>query len=107
MHPLPPSTCSLAFPPHPAWVRTAREAVRTLLLSSYRTDLTDTAVALTSEAVTNAVNACRAKHCTSPVTLHAEWTDTGRLRVSVHDGAGCPCGGPPFRWTTSPGAASP
>ncbi|MBT2385737.1 ATP-binding protein [Streptomyces sp. ISL-11] len=88
MEPSPASNCSLAFPPHPAWVRTAREAVRTLLLSSYRTDLTDTAVALTSEAVTNAVNACRAKRCTSPVTLHAEWTDTGRLRVSVHDGAG-------------------
>ncbi|MCD9142758.1 ATP-binding protein [Streptomyces albireticuli] len=84
-HPTP--DCSLVFPPHPAWVRAAREIVRTLLLASRRTDLTDTAVALTSEAVTNAVNACGAKDCDIPVALFAEWTDTGQLRVLVHDGA--------------------
>ncbi|ARZ68253.1 ATP-binding protein [Streptomyces sp. HU2014] len=84
-HPTP--DCSLVFPPHPAWVRAAREIVRTLLLASRRTDLTDTAVALTSEAVTNAVNACGAKDCDIPVALFAEWTETGQLRVLVHDGA--------------------
>ncbi|MBB5119668.1 ATP-binding protein [Streptomyces eurocidicus] len=86
-HPHPTPDCSLVFPPHPAWVRAAREIVRTLLLASRRTDLTDTAVALTSEAVTNAVNACGAKDCDIPVALFAEWTDTGQLRVLVHDGA--------------------
>ncbi|MFI9204680.1 ATP-binding protein [Streptomyces sp. NPDC053048] len=84
-HPAP--DCSLVFPPHPAWVRAAREAVRTLLTAARRTDLADTAVTLTSEAVTNAVNACRARGCTTPVTLVAEWTGPGRLRVLVHDSA--------------------
>ncbi|MEU5052416.1 ATP-binding protein [Streptomyces sp. NPDC021096] len=81
------TTCSLVFPPHPAWVRAARETVRTMLAAARRTELTDTAVALTSEAVTNAVNACLAKGCTTPVTLCAEWTGRGHLRVLVHDGA--------------------
>ncbi|MFI9305320.1 ATP-binding protein [Streptomyces triculaminicus] len=79
--------CSFVFPPHPAWVRAAREAVRTLLTAARRSDLADTAVTLTSEAVTNAVNACQAKGCTTPVTLVAEWTGPGHLRVLVHDGA--------------------
>lgn len=37
----PPNHVSLVFPPHPAWVRTARETVRTLLAASHRTELTD------------------------------------------------------------------
>ncbi|MEU1312856.1 ATP-binding protein [Streptomyces cinnamoneus] len=79
--------CSLVFPPHPAWVRTARETVRTMLTAARRSDLAETAVALTSEAVTNAVNACLAKGCRTPVTLSAEWAGPGHLRVLVHDGA--------------------
>jgi anti-sigma regulatory factor (Ser/Thr protein kinase) len=78
---------SLAFPPHPAWVRAAREAVRTLLAASDRTELTDMAVLLTSEAVTNSINVCAAKGCTTPVTLHAGWTDPTRLRILIHDEA--------------------
>ncbi|MGH1551787.1 hypothetical protein ACRAWF_05320 [Streptomyces sp. L7] len=54
-----PADVSLVFPPHPAWVRTARETVRTLLATSGRPELADTAVLLTSEAVTNAINACK------------------------------------------------
>ncbi|MHA5048833.1 ATP-binding protein [Streptomyces sp. SD15] len=53
-----PTDVSLVFPPHPVWVRAARETVRTLLTASHRPELTDTAVLLTSEAVTNAINAC-------------------------------------------------
>ncbi|MEU4208602.1 ATP-binding protein [Streptomyces sp. NPDC026206] len=84
----PPSPdCSLVFPPHPVWVRAAREAVRTLLAAARRTELTDTALVLTSEAVTNAVNACQAKGCTNPVTLFAEWTRRNQLHVLVHDDA--------------------
>ncbi|MCM2426840.1 ATP-binding protein [Streptomyces sp. RKAG337] len=97
---------SLVFPPDPVWVRSAREAVRALLRSARRDDLTDTALLLTSEAVTNAVNACHSSGCSIPVTLSAEWTgrgtttdtDTGRdacdtLRVLVHDFApGLPAG---------------
>ncbi len=79
--------CSLTFPPHPAWVRTARDAVRTLLTAGSRPDLTDAAVTLTSETVTNAINACQAKGCGTPVTLVAEWIGGDRLRVLVHDGA--------------------
>ncbi|MFF3498329.1 ATP-binding protein [Streptomyces sp. NPDC003247] len=83
-----PPSVSLTFPPHPAWVRTARDAVRTLLLVSSHPGLVDTAVLLTSEAVTNAINACADKGCTTPVTLHAGWTDPHRrLRVLVHDEA--------------------
>jgi anti-sigma regulatory factor (Ser/Thr protein kinase) len=87
-HPLPaPTDVSLVFPPHPVWVRAARETVRTLLAASHRPELTDTAVLLTSEAVTNAINACVGKDCTTPVTLYAGWTDPRRLRVLVHDEA--------------------
>ncbi|MFJ4617905.1 ATP-binding protein [Streptomyces sp. NPDC088812] len=86
--PTPPSV-SLTFPPHPVWVRTARDAVRTLLLATPHADLADTAVLLTSEAVTNAINACADKGCTTPVTLHAGWwfDPHHRLRVLVHDAA--------------------
>ncbi|MEV0264643.1 ATP-binding protein [Streptomyces sp. NPDC050617] len=49
--------------------------------------LADAALLLTSEAVTNAVNACLANGCTIPVTLFAEWNNPHRLRVLVHDGA--------------------
>lgn len=89
---------SLIFPPDPVWVRSAREAVRALLMSARRDDLTDTALLLTSEAVTNAVNACHSSGCSIPVTLSAEWHRTGRntsetLRVLVHDSApGMPAG---------------
>ncbi|BBC33444.1 hypothetical protein SGFS_047380 [Streptomyces graminofaciens] len=84
---------SLVFPPHPAWVRPARETVRTLLAASDYPELTDAAVLLTSEAVTNAINACAAKGCTTPVTLRAGWPDPARLRVLVHDEApGLPVG---------------
>ncbi|MFF1694006.1 ATP-binding protein [Streptomyces sp. NPDC058257] len=83
-----PTDVSLVFPPHPAWVRAARETVRTLLAATGHTELTDTAVLLTSEAVTNAINACAAKQCTAPVTLSAGWAAAdGRLRVLVHDEA--------------------
>ncbi|AQW50315.1 ATP-binding protein [Streptomyces violaceusniger] len=78
---------SLVFPPDPGWVRTAREAVRTALHTANRTDLTDTALLLTSEAVTNAVNACRTSGCSAPVTLYAEWGPYGTLRVLVSDDA--------------------
>ncbi|MFD2690454.1 ATP-binding protein [Streptomyces phyllanthi] len=33
------------------------------------------------------MNACAAKGCTTPVTLHAGWPDPTRLRVLVHDEA--------------------
>ncbi|WP_409471947.1 ATP-binding protein [Streptomyces sp. HC307] len=85
--PRPTADVSLVFPPHPAWVRTARETVRTLLTASHRPELTDIAVLLTSEAVTNAINACADKGCTTPVTLYAGWTDPARLRVLIHDEA--------------------
>jgi len=39
---------------------------------------------LTSEAVTNAINACADKGCTTPVALHAGWTDPHRLRILIH-----------------------
>ncbi|MEV0111732.1 ATP-binding protein [Streptomyces sp. NPDC050844] len=76
------------LPPHPAWVRAARETVRTLIAATGRTELTDTAVLLTSEAVTNAINACAAKHCTAPVTLFAGYANPGdHLRILIHDEA--------------------
>lgn len=82
-----PTDVSLVFPPHPVWVRTARETVRTLLAASHRPELTDIAVLLTSEAVTNAVNACTGRGCSAPVTLRAGWAGPRRLRVLVHDEA--------------------
>ncbi|MEV6586535.1 ATP-binding protein [Streptomyces acidicola] len=84
---LDPTDVSLVFPPHPAWVRTARETVRTLLAAVGHPELSDTAALLTSEAVTNAINACTAKGCATPVTLHAGWSDPTRLRVLIHDEA--------------------
>ncbi|GLV79675.1 ATP-binding protein [Streptomyces hygroscopicus] len=84
---LPRADFSLVFPPDPGWVRTAREAIRTALRTANRTDLTDTALLLTSEAVTNAVNACRRSGCSAPVTLYAEWGPHGTLRVLVSDDA--------------------
>ncbi|MDT0548290.1 ATP-binding protein [Streptomyces lonegramiae] len=87
---MPPSDSrlvSLVFPPEPVWVRAAREAVRTLLAAADRRDLADTALLLTSEAVTNSVNACLRSGCSTPVTLFAEWTDPHHLRVLVQDEA--------------------
>ncbi|UQA93881.1 ATP-binding protein [Streptomyces halobius] len=78
---------SLVFPPHPGWVRTAREAVRTSLKTARRDDLADTALLLTSEAVTEAVNACRGSGCAEPVTPYVEWQGPDTLRVLVHDAA--------------------
>ncbi|MFE8015566.1 hypothetical protein ACFU3O_22840 [Streptomyces antibioticus] len=73
-----PPHVSLTFPPHPVWVRAAREAVRTLLVVSPRPELADTAVLLTSEAVTNAINACADKGCTTSVTtVSASSSTTG------------------------------
>lgn len=87
---MPPSDAhlvSLVFPPEPVWVRAAREAVRTLLTAADRRDLADTALLLTSEAVTNAVNACLRSGCSTPVTLFAEWTAPHDLRVLIQDEA--------------------
>ncbi|MFI0729731.1 ATP-binding protein [Streptomyces sp. NPDC021225] len=87
---MPPSDSrlvSLVFPPEPVWVRAARQAVRTLLAAADRRDLADTALLLTSEAVTNSVNACLRSGCSTPVTLFAEWTDPHHLRVLVQDEA--------------------
>ncbi|ADI06973.1 HNH endonuclease domain protein [Streptomyces bingchenggensis BCW-1] len=87
---MPPSDShlvSLVFPPEPVWVRAAREAVRTLLAAADRRDLADTALLLTSEAVTNSVNACLRSGCSTPVTLFAEWTAPHVLRVLVQDEA--------------------
>jgi anti-sigma regulatory factor (Ser/Thr protein kinase) len=82
---------SLVFPPDPAWVRSARDLVRTLLTTSQRQDIADTALLLTSEVVTNAINACHASDCQTPITLLAEWvrpSEPGNaLRVLVHDEA--------------------
>ncbi|MFI9721239.1 ATP-binding protein [Streptomyces sp. NPDC052396] len=88
---------SLVFPPAPRWVRTAREAVRTALTAAHREELADTALLLTSEAVTNAINACRTSGCSAPVTLHADWAPGGELQVLVHDDApGAPRMGRPY-----------
>jgi hypothetical protein len=76
---------SIVFPPDPVWVRAIREAVRTLLAAAGRAELTDTALLLTSEAVTNAVNACRNTGCSLPLTVFGEYT--GTLRLFVHDEA--------------------
>ncbi|WP_431042242.1 ATP-binding protein [Streptomyces sp. P1-3] len=93
---------SLVFPPEPVWVRAARETVRSLLLAADRGDLTDTALLLTSEAVTNSVNACLNSGCSTPVTLFAEWAahaEADYLRVLVHDEAP---GRPACRTTVTP-----
>lgn len=80
---------SFVFPPDPVWVRTAREAVRTALGTARGPDgeLVGTALLLTSEAVTNAVLACRISGCAAPVTLYAHWSSTDWLRVLVCDDA--------------------
>ncbi|MET9845211.1 PIN domain-containing protein [Streptomyces ossamyceticus] len=65
---------SLAFPPHPAWVRTARETIRTLLSASGHSELTDSAVLLTSEAVANAINACAAMQLVHDLDALFGWT---------------------------------
>ncbi|MEV3857038.1 ATP-binding protein [Streptomyces sp. NPDC050095] len=78
---------TLTFPPHPIWVRTARDAVRAFLQAAGHHELIDTATLLTSEAVTNAINACAAKHCTAPVTVTAGWRGAGCLSVLVRDEA--------------------
>ncbi|MEU2791105.1 ATP-binding protein [Streptomyces sp. NPDC007100] len=93
-------TCSLVFPPDPVWVSVAREAVRALLAAVGRGDLADDALLLTSEAVTNAVNACRTSDCSAPVTVYAEWSVPSQLRVLVHDEAA----GLPVCAATSAGA---
>ncbi|KNB51391.1 ATP-binding protein [Streptomyces caatingaensis] len=98
--PRPHAGFSLLFPPEPGWVRAARDAVRTALAPAHadcKPELADTAVLLTSEVVTNAVNACRHTGCSSPIALHAEWA-TGGVRVHVHDHApGAPRLDPPRR----------
>lgn len=80
--------CSLVFPPDPVWVRPAREAVRALVTSCGRADLVETAVLLTSEAVTNAVQACQAKACDTSISVFAEQllAEDG-IRVHVRDEA--------------------
>ncbi|MEU6965815.1 ATP-binding protein [Streptomyces chrestomyceticus] len=93
--PLTAGDFSLVFPPDPGWVRTARDAVRTAVRTAGRGGLADTALLLTSEVVTNAVNACRSGGCSEPVTLYGEWPGPGTLRVLVHDGAP---GLPERRW---------
>ncbi|GAA1911644.1 hypothetical protein GCM10009716_22010 [Streptomyces sodiiphilus] len=79
----------LAFPPSPAWVRPAREAVRTALTEVVpaKRDLIETAAPLTSELVTNAVVASLDSLRPVPVGLYAAWTSQGGLRVVVQDSA--------------------
>ncbi|MFD8998715.1 ATP-binding protein [Streptomyces abikoensis] len=76
---------SLGFLPVPSLVREVRAAVRTALLAAGRLDLLDDTLLLTSEVVTNAVNACRRSDCTSPVTVYAKWMYGGALLVLVRD----------------------
>lgn len=83
---------ALTFPPDPAWVRTCRETVRTSVATARRAagalaGLAEISVLLTSEAVTNAVNATVAAGCTYPITLYGEWLADGPLRVHVRDAA--------------------
>jgi hypothetical protein len=79
---------SIVFAPNPAWVRSVRESVRTMLTIHRREDLIDTALLLTSEAVTNAINACLRSGCSSPVTVFAEFAaSTNAFRVLVEDDA--------------------
>lgn len=83
----PRSDFSLVFPPAPGWVRTAREAVRTALAAAQREELADTALLLTSEVVTNAVNACLGSGCSAPVSMSVGWMSGGALLVLVYDDA--------------------
>ncbi|MDT0452386.1 ATP-binding protein [Streptomyces hesseae] len=76
---------SLGFLPVPRQIREVRAAVRTALLAAGREELVDSTLLLTSEVVTNAVNACRRSDCTSPVTVYAKWMHGGALLVPVRD----------------------
>ncbi|MGP4002639.1 ATP-binding protein [Streptomyces sp. 8N706] len=78
---------SLTFPPDPAWVRMCRETVRTSTLTVKQPSLTELAVLLTSEGVTNAINACATYGCPHPISLYGEWLATGPLRIHVRDAA--------------------
>lgn len=78
---------SLVFPPDPVWVRSAREGVRTLLTAANSSALADVALLLTSEVVTNAVNACHRSGTHGRLTLFAECATPGALRVLVSDDA--------------------
>ncbi len=83
--PTPHPDFSLTFPPDPAWVRTCRETVRTSTLALKRSELTELAVLLTSESVTNAITACVDAGCAYPITLYGEWRAEGPLRIHVRD----------------------
>ncbi|MDB1090225.1 ATP-binding protein [Streptomyces sp. ACA25] len=78
---------SFTFPPDLQWVRSAREAVRTALLSVLpeTSEVLGTAVLLTSEVVTNAVVASLGSARPAPVALYAAWNPAGAVRVLVHD----------------------
>ncbi|MEU7042675.1 ATP-binding protein [Streptomyces varsoviensis] len=78
---------SLTFPPDPAWVRTCRETVRTSTRTLKAPELTELAVLLTSESVTNAIVACEGAGCAYPITLYGEWRAEGPLRIHVRDAA--------------------
>ncbi|EST21805.1 hypothetical protein N566_27020 [Streptomycetaceae bacterium MP113-05] len=88
-----PADFALTFPPDPAWVKACRELVRTSVHTVRRAaagtlrELADTAVLLTSEAATNAVNASALTACPRPITLYGEWLVDGPLRIHVQDGA--------------------
>jgi anti-sigma regulatory factor (Ser/Thr protein kinase) len=87
--PAPLADFSLTFPPHPQWVHTSREAVRTALAPVVAADaeLTELATLLTSELVTNAVVASADSLTPAPIAVHGEWTPTHTLRILVHDQA--------------------
>lgn len=69
------------LPPQPTSVAAARAEVRTLLAGSEREDLTDSAVLLVSEIVTNAL-----LHAGTEIGLSGRLSDHG-LRINVRDGS--------------------
>lgn len=69
------------LPPQPASVAAARAQVRTLLAGSDREDLTESAVLLVSEIVTNAL-----LHAGTEIGLSGRLHDRG-LRIDVRDGS--------------------
>ncbi|TDC11370.1 ATP-binding protein [Streptomyces sp. 8K308] len=84
---------TLRFPAHPSWVRTARDAMRTALRSAVplNGELIETAALLTSEVVSNAINASLCCRTPPPVDIHACWSPEGELQVRVYDrGPGMP-----------------
>lgn len=83
------SAVSLSFPPDPAWVRCARDVVRTALrtLAVVKDDLVETAALLTSEVVTNAVIASERGGVSAPVGVRIGCTEESGLWVWVRDGA--------------------